>query len=239
MTQPPPQIAVSTEEQVQTTADTPNGGAGKVSARQLAARIGLSFAILVSIVGAAWFVGERQGWTQIGGGGLNATLLPRVGEPAPELFTLRADGTPVLLSQLRGKPVWLNFWGSWCPPCRTEMPEIERAYQTLAPQGLEMLAVAMQEPISEATRYADSVGATIPIYADPRQVASIIDPEEQPELAAQLALMTQDWQIANFPTHVFIDADGIVRAIVLAQMSYEEAVGYGEMVLNPESAPSS
>jgi thiol-disulfide isomerase/thioredoxin len=197
-------------------------------------RIALALAIALSIIGAAWFVGDRQGWATIGGGGVNATLLPKVGEPAPELFTLHVDGTPVLLSQLRGQPVWINFWGSWCPPCRTEMPDIDRAYETLAPQGLTVLSVSMQESPEDAVRYANSVGATMPIYVDPSRVAAMIDPEQQPELAAMMARMTKDWQIANFPTHVFIDADGIVRAVVLSQMTYEEAVSYGEMVLYPD-----
>jgi cytochrome c biogenesis protein CcmG, thiol:disulfide interchange protein DsbE len=206
-----------------------------IGAKGRITRIALALAIIVSIVGAAWFIGERQGWTQIGGGGINATLLPKVGQPAPELFTISEDGTPVLLSQLRGQPVWINFWGSWCPPCRSEMPEIERAYETLAPQGLQVLAVSMQEPLSESIRYADSVGATMPIYADPTQVAALIDPAKHPEAAGMMSQMTQDWQVANFPTHIFIDADGIVRAVVLSPMSYDEAVGYGEMVLNPQA----
>jgi len=219
-----------------TTVSTAPGRAGEqVNMRQRLTRIALTLAILVSIAGAAWYVGEQQGWAQIGGGGINATLLPRVGEPAPELFTLRADGTPVLLSQLRGQPVWVKFWGSWCPPCRAEMPDVERAYDTLAAQGLQVLAVTMQEPLSEAVRYAESVGGNMPIYADPNQVASMIDPETQPELAAKLDLMTQDWQIANFPTHVFIDADGIIRAVVISPLTYEEAVSYGEMVINQPS----
>ena len=213
------------------TASPPNDAGTAITTRQRATRLALAVVIVLAIVGAAWAVGERQGWTEIGRGGVNATLLPRVGEPAPELFTIRADGTPVLLSQLRGQPVWINFWGSWCPPCRSEMPEIEQAYRTLAPQGVQVLAIAMQEPLGEAVRYAESVGATMPVYADPTQLASLIDPETQPELAAQLALMTQDWQVANFPTHIFIDAEGIVRAVVLSPMTYDEAVGYGEMLL--------
>jgi len=222
-----------------TNEEAPSSTNPAIDGRQRLARIGLSVAIVLAIVGAAWFVGDRQGWTQIGRGGINATLLPKVGQPAPELFTIRAAGTPILLSQLRGQPVWINFWGSWCPPCRSEMPEIERAYQTLAPQGLQVLAVSMQEPISESIRYAESVGATMPIYADPTQVASLIDPQENPQAAQMMAQMTQDWQIANFPTHVFIDADGIVRAVVLSPMDYEEAVGYGELVLNAEPTLSS
>lgn len=239
MSQPSVPTLSPTPEPAEATAAIPSDATGKPGMRERAARIVLAIAILASIAGAAWYVGERQGWAQIGRGGINAALLPKVGEEAPELFTLRADGTPVLLSQLRGQAVWINFWGSWCPPCRSEMPELQRAYQTLAPQGLQMLAVSMQEPLSDAVNYANSVGATIPIYADPNQVASLIDPQKNPRAAQMMALMTQDWQIVNFPTHIFIDAEGIVRAVVISPMSYEEAVGYGEMVLNANNQPSS
>lgn len=188
--------------------------------------------LAVAIVGATWFVGQRQGWTEIGQGGVNSKLLPKVGEPAPELFTLSANGDPVLLSRLEGQPVWINFWGSWCPPCRAEMPDVQRAYETLAPKGLQVLSIAMQESPEEAMAYRDSVGADFPVYVDPTRIAALIDETQQPELAQQLGLMTRDWQIANFPTHIFIDSDGIVRDIVLAQMTYEEAVTHGEAILD-------
>lgn len=195
------------------------------------ARIALALVVAFAIVGSAWLVGERQGWNEIGRGGINATLLPEVGEPAPELFTMSSTGEPVLLSQLRGEPVWINFWGSWCQPCRAEMPDVQKAYVTLAPRGLHVLSIAMQESPEDAVRYRDSAGANFPVYIDPTRIASMIDSTEQPALAQQLALMTKDWQIANFPTHVFIDENGIVQSIILSQMTYEEAVEHGESVL--------
>lgn len=198
-------------------------------------RIALAAAVALAIVATAWFVGEQQGWSQIGNGGSNAQLLPKVGEPAPELVTLREDGTPMILSQLRGEPVWINFWGSWCPPCRSEMPEIQKAYETLAPQGLNVLSISMQEEPAKAIAYRDQVGANFPVYIDPAYVSSFIDAEQNPALAAQMAQMHADWQVYNFPTHIFIDADGIVQAVILSQMTYDEAVKYGEMVLNADA----
>lgn len=194
-------------------------------------RIGIALVVAFAIVAGSWFIGDRQGWTEIGQGGVNATLLPKVGQPAPELFTMDTNGQPILLSRLQGEAVWINFWGSWCPPCRAEMPEVQQAYETLAPQGLQVLSIAMQESPEDALRYRDSVGATFPVYVDPTRIAGMIDSTRQPELAQQMALMTRDWQIANFPTHIFIDRDGIVQDIVLSQMTYEEAVEHGEAVL--------
>jgi cytochrome c biogenesis protein CcmG, thiol:disulfide interchange protein DsbE len=210
--------------------------APELTRSQRLTRIVIAAAVALAIIGTAWFVGERQGWSQIGTGGSNAQLLPKVGEPAPELVTLREDGTPMILSQLRGEPVWINFWGSWCPPCRAEMPDIQHAYETLAPQGLNILSISMQEEPAKAISYRDQVGATFPVYIDPAYVSSFVDAEANPELAAQMAKMHSDWQVYNFPTHIFIDENGIVQAVILSQMTYEEAVEYGEMVLYPDAA---
>jgi thiol-disulfide isomerase/thioredoxin len=203
--------------------------------RQRLARLALAAAVALAIVATAWFVGDRQGWTEIGSGGTNAQLLPKVGEVAPELVTLREDGTPMILSQLRGQPVWINFWGSWCAPCRTEMPEIQQAYETLAPEGLTVLSISMREEPAKAIAYRDQVGATFPVYIDPSYVSSFIDADANPELARQMEQMHADWQVYNFPTHVFIDADGVVQRIWIAQMTYDEAVEFGHQVMGLEA----
>ena len=75
--------------------------------------------IALAIIGGAWYVGGKQGFDQVGRGGINHVLLPRVGEPAPDLLAPGADDEVITLSPFRGRPVWLNFWGSWCPPCRS------------------------------------------------------------------------------------------------------------------------
>lgn len=184
--------------------------------------VAVALVIIVAIVGATWWMGERNGWADIGTGGSNARLLPKVGEEAPEFFTLREDGQPMQLSQFRGQPVWLNFWGSWCAPCRAEMPEFKSAYDTLTPQGIVILAVSVGETPEQAIRYRDLVGANFPVYIDPAYISFFIDAEAHPERAALFESMRNDWQIFNYPTHVFIDADGIVQEIVLAQMTEEE-----------------
>lgn len=98
-------------------------------------RVVFGLVVAVLLVGAAWLVGGRLGFDQLGQSGVNSRLLPKVGEAAPDLVALGADGEPVFLSEFRGKPVWLNFWGSWCPPCRAEMPEMQAAWERLQPRG--------------------------------------------------------------------------------------------------------
>ncbi len=187
---------------------------------------------LVIILGAIWLARD-QGVAQLGDGGVNSSLLPNVGEPAPEFMTLYADGEIMRLSELEGQPVWLNFWGSWCAPCRAEMPELQEAWRILEPRGVKMIGVALQEDPRESVAYAERVGATFPIAADPNYLAAVADPEAFPDLHQTAAT----WEIRNFPTHVFIDSVGIVRSVILAQMDTETAVAKGEALLERATQP--
>lgn len=67
-----------------------------------------------------------------------------VGQVAPEINLETLQGERVILSQLKGKVVVINFWATWCPPCRAEMPSMERLYARFKGQGLEMLAVNVE-----------------------------------------------------------------------------------------------
>ncbi len=187
-------------------------------------------AIVGAIVGIAWLIGNQQGFGSIGQGGVNAKLLPSVGEEAPEIVTFDTSGNIVQLSSFRGQPVWLNFWGSWCPPCRAEFPDIQAAYEELNPQGLVMLGIAVGEDPLVAQDYADRVGGTFPVLADPSYLTSVI-PEDQPEALAAAQKMATSYTINNYPTHIFINRDGTVGAVVISPMSFEDAMSYGEEVL--------
>jgi peroxiredoxin len=182
---------------------------------------GLIVALLIA--GAAWFVGGRTGLDQIGRGGVNLSLLPKVGDPAPDFVVALTDGELVRLSDFRGHPVWLNFWGSWCPPCRAEMPELQAAYERLAPKGFVLLAVSLNEPAQAAADYAALNHATFLIASDPQRLAT-----------------GTAYPIYNFPTHILIDKDGIVRDVVLEELNEEKIMQYAQTILpndEPASAP--
>jgi len=181
--------------------------------RTSSAIVGLAVATL--IVAAALMIGARSGWDSIGSGGINQTLLPKVGEVAPDFVTEDVFGNPVRLSQFRGQPVWLMFWGSWCPPCRAEFPDIQAAYAQLEPRGLRMLGVSMRESPLDAAAYAAANGATF---------LALSDPDERDTGSA--------YPIFNFPTHVFIDRDGVIRSIVLEDMDTEQAVAEANRLLD-------
>jgi peroxiredoxin len=181
--------------------------------RSGSAIVGLAVAAL--IVAAALAIGSRSGWDSIGSGGINQRLLPKVGEVAPDFETEDLFGNRVRLSQFRGQPVWLMFWGSWCPPCRAEFPDIQAAYAQLEPEGLRMLGVSLRESPVDAAAYAAANGATFLVLSDP---------DERDTGAA--------YPIFNFPTHIFIDRDGVIRSIVLEDMDTEQAIGEAERLLD-------
>lgn len=177
-------------------------------------RTALVFVVLVAILGTAYAIGGREGFSNIGRGGMNRSLLPKVGQPAPDFTTSDVNGNTVSLSDFRGHPVWLNFWGSWCPPCRSEMPDAEAAYEQLAPKGLVLLAVSLKEPPEDAAAFAAKNHATFTILSD-----------------QYLENTGQAYPILNFPTHFFIDSSGIIRRVVLSDLSERDAVAYGTQLI--------
>jgi peroxiredoxin len=185
-------------------------------------RIALALAVTLVLVAGAWVVGGREGFTNIGGGGVNAKFLPRVGEVAPDLqaYRLNAQLQPELvsLSDFKGQPVWLNFWASWCQPCRAEMPELKEAYQQLEGSGIVMLAISLDEPIEDAYLYAAQNQVTFMILSDPTREH-----------------VGSSYQINNFPTHIFIDAQGIVRDVQLTPLSVAQALKSADLALHPTS----
>ena len=197
---------------------TPASGAEVTERPARRAQVALGLGVALAIIVAAWFVGGRSGFESIGRGGVNQRLLPKVGEVAPDFETEDVFGNRVRLSQFRGQPVWLMFWGSWCPPCRAEFPDIQRAYARLKPRGVQLLGVSVRESPIAAAAYAGQNEATFLVLSDP----------DETDTGAAYPLL-------NVPTHIFIDADGVIRSIVLSDMNEERALSEAEALL--ETAP--
>ncbi len=124
---------------------------------------------------------------------------PQAGFLAPDFTLTTLDGETVTLSNLRGKVVLLNLWASWCPPCRAEMPAIERIWQEFREQGLVVLAVnsTSQDTTTNAQAFVAENNLTFPIPLD-------IDGE-----VARL------YRVNSLPTSFFIGADGIIHEVVI------------------------
>ena len=119
----------------------------------------------------------------------------REGELAPDFLLGTLDGSEVRLSALRGQPVVLNFWATWCAPCRQEIPQFVAAYERFRNEGLLVLAVNMQEGKSIARGYADDFGMKFPIPID-------VDGE-----------VGDEYRLLGLPMTYFIDRSGVVRSI--------------------------
>jgi peroxiredoxin len=126
-----------------------------------------------------------------------------VGDPAPDFTLQNLEGEPVSLSDYRGQGVMINFWATNCPPCREEMPAIERQYQQFKDQGIQILAVNIAESNLVASRFADRYGLSFPILLDKDRS------------------VTQRYGVIPIPTSFFIDKNGIVVAKVQSMMTDE------------------
>jgi len=138
--------------------------------------------------------GVFDGLAAIGGG-------PRVGQAAPDFVLNDTEGRPVRLSELRGKTVFVNFWASWCPPCRAEMPDIEQIYQEFKDKDVVVLAINQREDPETIRRFMQSLNLTFPVLLD------------------RNGAVAQQYRISAIPTSFFIDRGGIIRAVNVGSMS--------------------
>ena len=93
---------------------------------------------------------------------------------APD-FTLESlDGVQRSLSSYRGSVVFLNFWASWCVPCRVEMPSMERLHRTINDERFVILAVDLREERELVEEFAEELGLSFPILLDPRGITGLV-----------------------------------------------------------------
>jgi peroxiredoxin len=101
-------------------------------------------------------------------------LQVRAGLAAPDFSLARLDGATVKLSDYRGKVVFLNFWATWCPPCREEMPSMNSLYRRYKDTDLVFLAVDLQESQNEVAAFVREAGYEFPVLLDSRGRAAAL-----------------------------------------------------------------
>ncbi len=154
----------------------------------------LAFAILA--IAAGWILISRATASP----GAAGDSGPRQGFLAPAFALNTLDGQKMSLSDYRGKVVLINFWATWCPPCKAEMPFLQAAYKTYHDQGLEVLAIDSTSDLSEADaarQFANANGLAFPVLADVRAKAS------------------QLYQVQALPTSFFVDRQGKIAWVVV------------------------
>jgi thiol-disulfide isomerase/thioredoxin len=150
--------------------------------------------VLAAIVGIAWILVSRVPPDAAQRDG--ATVAPMTGFLAPDFALTSLEGERVQLSALRGSPVIVNFWATWCPPCRAEMPELETVWLEYRDTGLVLLGVDQAENATVVAQFArGAMGVTFPILLD-----------------SDLAVRDQ-YAVRALPTTVFIDAAGRIQDV--------------------------
>ncbi len=127
------------------------------------------------------------------------------------------QGRPVRFSAHRGKVVLLNFWATWCPPCRKEMPAMERLHRAYRERGLVVLAVSEDTvPPEEVKRFAALLGLTFPVWYDRSGEAG------------------RQYRIPGVPTSYLVTHDGQLAWRVLGEYDWsgKEAIGAIELLLD-------
>ncbi len=117
-----------------------------------------------------------------------------VGSPAPDFTLTDMAGNPVSLSQFKGKVVILNFWATWCPPCRDEMPSMEKLYNEYGDKGLVMLAINVEEKGRKTVaKFLKKTPYSFPILLDDKKSVS-----------------TKLYEVFRYPESFIIDRNGVV-----------------------------
>ena len=139
----------------------------------------------------------------------SATQGLQLGEAAPELtgtdngqsITLMdLDGRPISLAALRGHPVWINFWATWCPPCQRETPDLRAAYEAHRKDGLVLIGIDVQEESGTVRDYVTRYGLTYTIGMD------------------VTGAVFHTYRVFGLPTQYFVDRNGVIRDRVLGPL---------------------
>jgi len=151
------------------------------------------FYTLVLIAGAAWVLISADPSAPAENSAAQA------GFRAPAFTLPGMDGQTYSLAELRGYAVLINLWTTWCPPCRAEMPAIERIYQEYRDQGLIVLAVnaTNQDDLAAILPFVEQYRITFPILLDERGSVS------------------RSYQLQSLPSSFFIDRRGIIQDVVI------------------------
>jgi len=146
----------------------------------------------------------NEGLIEESGNPLDLDVAPFVGAIPPEFSLFNLNGEEVSLSNFSGQPVVINFWATWCAPCRVEMPAIQSRFEKFKDQGLVVLAVDFDEPSDIVSDFRDEFGLTFEILLDPG------------------AEVQQLYRNRAYPTTFFIDPNGVIQVQHFGPMTEDQ-----------------
>lgn len=120
-------------------------------------------------------------------------IIPQIGQPAPDFSFTMPDGSVAKLSDYRGQKVILNFWASWCPPCKAEMPDIQRVYDAHKSDGVVVLAINSKEDLATVQQFISTMGVSFTVITN------------------ESGDISQQYGALGLPTTFFINSDGTVN----------------------------
>jgi thiol-disulfide isomerase/thioredoxin len=141
-------------------------------------------------------------------------------EPAPAFSGELLDGTAFDSESLDGDTTVINFWGSWCAPCRVETPEFQAVYADVSDSGVQFLGVDVKDNRQLAQAFVDSVGAKYPSLFDPR---------------GEIALAFRGFPANVVPSTILIDREGRVAAVYVAVVPEEDLRAALDLLLAEET----
>jgi peroxiredoxin len=126
-----------------------------------------------------------------------------VGNPAPDFDTLDLDGKVWSLSKLKGKVVFINFWATWCSPCREEMPSMQRLYTKLPKDKFEMIALFNNDKKPAVRKFVSQLGLTFPILSDEHNFAGT------------------KYGLTGLPETFIVDKQGVIREKIIGPAKWD------------------
>jgi len=130
----------------------------------------------------------------------------RENEPAPDFELQTFDGRPIRLSDFKGRPVLINFWASWCPPCKEETPDLIAAYNELKDINAVFIGVGTQDDTDKLKQFAEAYQIPYLVVEDP------------------LGKVSNQYRVLGMPTTFLIDADGVLRKVINGVVTRSQVV---------------
>lgn len=144
---------------------------------------------------------------------------PYVSQQAPDFSLKTLDGEEIRLQDYRGQVVLINFWTSWCPPCKEEMPVIQAAYEKYHPQGFSVLSVNMlvKDKRSDLQQFLIDQPLNFPVLLD-----------------EDGAVSNQSYYVNSIPTSFFLDAAGVIQHFQMGPMDQKQIEAYLQEMLQQD-----
>lgn len=176
--------------------------------------VALPLLMVAAIVAPVWFPEDRPdvGGRSLAGEKYGAVDLPsalvppgmeagpKEGKLAPDFLLETLDGKVLRLSDLRGKPVIINFWATWCPPCRREIPDLIAVHNRYRDLGLVLLGVNLAESDGVVRPFTEEFGMDFPVLMD------------------RSGGVAREYRVLGLPTTYFVDGNGVVRSLFLGRL---------------------